>query len=320
LAFEFSKRGFVILCTVSNPSDVDALEKKGRGWIKALVLEGGEINSVQPFLRSLGSAVGLRFPVGSPGSTFVANPNREGVCITAVIDGLMIGGGNGNFGEGVYYPLESLGPESIQKGLTDPLTFEILLFRSLLPVLRRSTHNPSLSNVPRTWLTLLPSNTSNTSLPFVSLQSARDKAMMSLIDSLRREMDVVDWKTPVGSDSEGGLNSKGEKVEIKIVMVGNVKPHKCSPGNSPVRGGKSPSASVMGLGGNQQSILNLSANLEMLYGPTLHRRLAGIGSRRVYKEGRGRKASSFRFVADDVWNVVVKGQGGRIVSTGEGGE
>ena len=44
LALDLESRGFVVIATVSNPSDVDALEKRSRGWIKVLVLDPTEVS------------------------------------------------------------------------------------------------------------------------------------------------------------------------------------------------------------------------------------------------------------------------------------
>lgn len=47
LALDLESRGFVVVATVRNPSEVDALEKRSRGWMKVLVLDPTEVRPVQ---------------------------------------------------------------------------------------------------------------------------------------------------------------------------------------------------------------------------------------------------------------------------------
>lgn len=47
LALDLEARGFVVIATVRNPSDVDVLEKRSRGWMKVLVLDPTEVSIVR---------------------------------------------------------------------------------------------------------------------------------------------------------------------------------------------------------------------------------------------------------------------------------
>jgi hypothetical protein len=48
LALDLESRGFIVICTVRYPVDIDVLERKGRGNIKALVLDDQDV-SLFPF-------------------------------------------------------------------------------------------------------------------------------------------------------------------------------------------------------------------------------------------------------------------------------
>lgn len=43
LALDLENRGFIVIATVRDPSDVDTLEKRSRGWMKVLVLDPSEV-------------------------------------------------------------------------------------------------------------------------------------------------------------------------------------------------------------------------------------------------------------------------------------
>lgn len=44
IALDLEKRGFVVIATVKNASEVEILEKKSRGWMKVLVLDPTEVS------------------------------------------------------------------------------------------------------------------------------------------------------------------------------------------------------------------------------------------------------------------------------------
>jgi len=48
IALDLEKKGWVVIATVSDPDQVDRLERQGRGWIKVLVLDPSEVSSL-PF-------------------------------------------------------------------------------------------------------------------------------------------------------------------------------------------------------------------------------------------------------------------------------
>lgn len=48
IALDLEKKGWVVICTVSDPDQVDRLERQGRGWMKVLVLDPTEVNSFFP--------------------------------------------------------------------------------------------------------------------------------------------------------------------------------------------------------------------------------------------------------------------------------
>jgi hypothetical protein len=50
IALDLERRGFVVIATVKEPSEVDVLEKLSRGWMKVLVLDGNDVRHFFSFL------------------------------------------------------------------------------------------------------------------------------------------------------------------------------------------------------------------------------------------------------------------------------
>lgn len=82
LALDLERRGFVVVATVSDPREVDVLEKLGRGWLKVLVLDPNEVRVPwhsarlrQPTLtRSLVVVLGRTLPALALDGAFAAIP------------------------------------------------------------------------------------------------------------------------------------------------------------------------------------------------------------------------------------------------------
>ncbi|BGO89500.1 hypothetical protein NBRC10512_003960 [Rhodotorula toruloides] len=179
IALDLERRGFVVVATVSEPAEADVLEKLGRGWIKVLVLDVNESSSVSPFLRSLSTALSLRFPLHSSGDLF-ARP-AQALALTGVVNCLSLT----SLPE-LPCPLEAIENDQARKLIGERVTTVIGVVKGLLPILRSAAARPGAPT--GVLVTLVPAASSNLAIPFHSLTSAVNAAISSLLHSLRREV------------------------------------------------------------------------------------------------------------------------------------
>ncbi|GAA6005016.1 uncharacterized protein JCM10292_002599 [Rhodotorula paludigena] len=179
LALDLERRGFVVVATVSDPAQVDVLEKLGRGWLKVLVLDPHESSSVGPFLRSLSTALSLRYPLHTAGDPF-SRP-AHALALTGVVNCLSL-----SSPPAAPYPLEATDADVVRKLVGEKVQTVVGAIKGLLPFLRAAAARPG---APTGMLvSLVPAPSTNLSIPFHSLTSAADAAISSLLHSLRREL------------------------------------------------------------------------------------------------------------------------------------
>ncbi|GAA5910290.1 uncharacterized protein JCM6883_001143 [Sporobolomyces salmoneus] len=183
IALDLEKKGWVVIATVSDPDEVERLERQGRGWIKVLVLDPTESSSVSPFLRSLSTALSLRFPLHTSGDPF-SRPSHA-LSLTSLIDCLSLSTSTSTSSSSLV-PLEAIEPDQVKRDLTERIATFVLVSKGVLPFLRNSSSKPGLPT--SVYLLLLPSIPSNVSLPFLSLSSTLSQSLSSLFHSLRREL------------------------------------------------------------------------------------------------------------------------------------
>ncbi|SCV69531.1 BQ2448_2551 [Microbotryum intermedium] len=165
LALDLEARGFVVIATVSNPGAVDALERRSRGWLKVLVLDGNDATSVAPFLRSLATALSLRFPLRSAGDPF-ARP-AHALVLSACINALSIDADKNDLA-----PVEAMDVDTVRRYVGEKIATFTGVVRGVIPILRSAANRPDA-----------PSGV------FLHLgDSASDAAISSLLTSLRREL------------------------------------------------------------------------------------------------------------------------------------
>ncbi|GAA6004663.1 hypothetical protein JCM10207_000972 [Rhodosporidiobolus poonsookiae] len=181
LALDLEKKGFVVVGTVREPGEVDRLEKSSRGWIKALVLDANESSSVAPFLRSLSTALSLRYPLHTSGDPF-SRP-AHALALTGVINCLSL-----SAAPEALAPLEAVESETVRRLVGERVATVVAVVKGVLPVLRTAAARPGAPT--GVFISLTPSPSSNLSLPFLSLTSAADAALTSLFHSLRRELSL----------------------------------------------------------------------------------------------------------------------------------
>lgn len=137
LALDLETRGFVVLASVSQAAQVDPLERRSRGFLKALVLDPSESSSVQPFLRSLQTALSLRFPLHSAGDPF-ARP-AHALSLSAVVNALEVGQA---VGRGALKPVEAVGSEEVRRNVGDRVASLVGVVQGVLPILRTAAGRP----------------------------------------------------------------------------------------------------------------------------------------------------------------------------------
>ncbi|ORY61935.1 hypothetical protein BCR35DRAFT_355162 [Leucosporidium creatinivorum] len=197
LALDLENRGFVVIATVSDPTLVDHLEKRSRGWIKVLVLDPTESSSVPPFLRSLSTSLSLRFPLHTSGDPF-SRPSHT-LALTSVINGLSLSPSPSPSTE--LYPIEGLDVEHVRKEVGERVQSWVKVVQGLLPVLRGAAARPGAPE--GVLLSLFPSS-HHLSTPFLSLPSTTHAALHSLLHSLRRELNATE----------------GNRIRVKSLEVG----------------------------------------------------------------------------------------------------
>lgn len=160
LALDFEQRGFVVICTVRDPKEVDQLEKRSRGWIKVLVLDPTEVcpllsfsvvqaeltplpspslyqsSSVTPFLRSLSTSLSLRFPLHTSGDPF-SRPSHS-LALTAVINGLSLSPSTAED----LCPVEGLEGTDVRKEVGERIATLVKVVQGVMPVMRSASSRP----------------------------------------------------------------------------------------------------------------------------------------------------------------------------------
>jgi NAD(P)-dependent dehydrogenase (short-subunit alcohol dehydrogenase family) len=229
--------------------------------------------SVPVFLRSLSTALSLRFPLHTPGDPF--RPSYQMPSLAAVINGLPL-----------LSPPSSLAPLEAQPipKFADAFNRRVLtsigVVQGCLPLLRQSREGDGVV------VTLISSATGRVFLPFRAIECASDAALVAAMDSLRREV----------------LLSENVKGCVRIV-------------NLDVGFFHLPSTSVKQQ--PQQMEMELPGHLRGIYSPALERRLVASSDRGCVRNGR-RKSDTSK-LSKKVFNIIVKGRGGRRTHVGAGG-
>ncbi|KAK4058807.1 hypothetical protein OIO90_000253 [Microbotryomycetes sp. JL221] len=284
LALDLEHRGFVVIATVSNPKHVDQLEKQSRGWIKVLVLDPVEASSVAPFLRSLSTALSLRFPLHTSGDPY-ASPSQA-LALTAVVNCLSLCEPPSSL-----CPVEGFDGDDVRRAVGERVATAVGVIKGILPILRTTAGRPGQPN--GTLISLVPAPSANVALPFMSLASAADAAITSILHSLRRELSAT----------------RSSNVRIQILETGFFD---------------APSSNVNG-GSRSMDSAPLPVRLQSLYAPALSRRsITGFSGERGgngFQSNRScsrRKVTQPRKLSNKVFNMIVHERGGRLSSTGAG--
>ncbi|GAA6062450.1 hypothetical protein JCM10212_005353 [Sporobolomyces blumeae] len=269
IALDLEKRGWVVIGTVSDPASVDRLEKDGRGWIKVLVLDPTESSSVGPFLRSLSTALSLRFPLHSSGDPF-SRP-AQALTLTSVVDALSFSVASSPPSSSSSYaptraasndasldalvPVEALELDHVRREVGERVATFVGVVKGVMPILRAGSARPT--SVTGVWILLLPSVPTNLSLPFLSLRSTLSQSLASMFRSLRREVT---------------LSTPSPNLKLNILECGFFDQPST---NSPTSSSSSSSPTGTRATKERQGPLAnpLPIRLESLYAPALSRRV-----------------------------------------------
>ncbi|GAA5960592.1 hypothetical protein JCM8115_003237, partial [Rhodotorula mucilaginosa] len=292
IALDLERRGFVVVATVADPADVDSLERTSRGWLKVLVLDPKESSSVSPFLRSLSTALSLRYPLHSSGDPF-SRPAHS-LALTGVVNCLSLA----SSATANPYPLEATENDFVRKEVGERVATVVGVVRGLLPILRSAAARPAAPT--GVFLSLVPTASSNLALPFASLASAADAAIASILHSLRREVSA----------------STSHNVRMTTLQVGFFQTGMAPPATQTAAGGRGPGPAAA---------LTLPIRLESIYAPALTRRVPipdsqdqrtasnnGGGNLRGGASGNNdnnkyaRKGSEMRRLCKRVWQILVR--------------
>ncbi|KAF8512265.1 hypothetical protein JB92DRAFT_2929424 [Gautieria morchelliformis] len=177
--------GYIVIASVSNPDAVDTLEAKSKGYIRVLVLDPREPQTVPYFLRSLQSSLSLRFPANSPGDPYLsssASPHTRPY-IHALVSLLSL------IPTPSPAPVESLSltdsylPHVIRTHIT-PLR----VIQALLPLLRRGSRFPGEGTTRKSIVVCVPAVAARVGVAFASEEAMSAAATVRAIDVLRREL------------------------------------------------------------------------------------------------------------------------------------
>lgn len=308
LALDLERRGFVVIATVAHPSEVEPLERRSRGWIKVLVLDPEVGASVGPFLRSFETALSLRFPLNTAGDPF-SRPNHS-LNLMGVVNCLAIP--SVGLGMGLV-PVEAVEMDQVRRALGERIVTIVGVLKGVMPILRMVAERPSTEeclvlNLGKSLLddrradALLVQSTNTLSLPFQSLASASDAALLSLLQSFRREL---------------ACSNSCSKIRISVLEVGFF--------TSPFT---APSATVQGataIPRSTERVLSMNVRLSSIYAPALARRkylVTGHRDGTLPIEGGalvGRRGTSGKVLNQEVFNMIIYARGGTRSRIGAGG-
>ncbi|GAA5822836.1 hypothetical protein JCM11251_004395 [Rhodosporidiobolus azoricus] len=278
LALELERRGFVVIATVKEPVEVDALERMSRGWMKVLILDPNDSSSVSPFLRSLSTALSLRFPLHTSGDPF-SRP-AHALALTGIVNCLSLS----SVPEALA-PLEAVENDVVRKLVGERVSTVVGVVKGLLPFLRSSAARPGAP--AGSFVSLVPSSSSNLSLPFLSLTSAANAALSSLFHSLRRELAA----------------SSGPSVHLTILETGFFDLPDSITTPSYQMSASAPTA--------------LPIRLEAIYAPALARRVpppqATAESAGARTKCKSRKGSEMRRLSRRVFKILVRPANANVV-------
>lgn len=144
--------------------------------------------SASSFIRSLNTALSLRYPLNSAGDPFHhISSSSPALQLCSVVNCLPISSAFASS----QMPIEALSNDAVNQTLTTMLQTPLALLRSILPILR-AAHDPN--NAPATVITCVPSPDRLVGVPFSGtagvFKGIACNALVQALDVLRREVDA----------------------------------------------------------------------------------------------------------------------------------
>ncbi|OBZ69313.1 hypothetical protein A0H81_10967 [Grifola frondosa] len=188
LILELEKKGYIVIASVSTPEAVDEIERKSHGYVRALVMDPAEPETIPYFLRSLASTLSRRFPITAAGDPHTSPSSHA--YVHSVVSLLTLPSSASAPGPA---PLEHLSLRDhylpyLQATHITPLQ----IIQALLPLLRsspaRARDSVSNNNGKQSVVVCLPAIDARVGLPFVGAQAMSAAATLRGVEVLRREI------------------------------------------------------------------------------------------------------------------------------------
>ncbi|KAK1218851.1 hypothetical protein PQX77_018467 [Marasmius sp. AFHP31] len=180
LVLDLEKKGYIVIASVTGPDAAEALERKSHGYVRALVLDPAEPDSVPAFLRSLSATLSRRFPITSAGDPFASpamHPYIHSIVSLLTLPPVST----------THAPLEHINlPDAYLPYLTYTQITPLQVIQSLLPLLR---HVPASGK--KSIIICLPATETRFGLPFSAVQSMSAAGTLRAVEVLRREIGVA---------------------------------------------------------------------------------------------------------------------------------
>ncbi|TCD66178.1 hypothetical protein EIP91_001671 [Steccherinum ochraceum] len=215
LILDLEKQGYIVIASVSSSEAADEVESQCHGYVRALVLDPNEPETVPYFLRSLSSTMSRRFPITAAGDPH-ASPSSYPY-IHSIVSLLTL---PSHSSTPTPAPLEHLSlREDYATFLQTSHIIPLQVIQALLPLLRNSSARArdSLSNSlgRKSIVVCLPATDTRVGLPFMSAQGMSAAATLRAVEILRREIRIAGFNA--SSDSM-------KNIKVTVVDVGAVGP------------------------------------------------------------------------------------------------
>ena len=185
---DLEKNGYIVITSVSAPEAVEEIEHQCHGYVRAIVLDPSEPETIPYFFRSLSSTMNRRFPLNVTGDPH-SSPSTQ-IYLHSVISLLTLPSTQLCPTPG---PLENLGMQDSYLTYLQTTHFTPLqVIQGLLPLLRtspaRTRDAVSYNAAKRSIIFCLPAMDARVGLPFAGAQAMSAAATLRGAEILRREI------------------------------------------------------------------------------------------------------------------------------------
>ncbi|KAI0053873.1 hypothetical protein FA95DRAFT_1551638 [Auriscalpium vulgare] len=184
------KSHFIVIASAATPEAAEDLEQKCNGFVRALVLDPSQPETVPIFLRSLASSLSHRFPLNAPGDPHATPASLP--YIHSIVSLLSLSSPSSP----PAAPLEHLHLQSDYLSyLTATHITPLQVIQALLPLLRTNparTRDAIASGKGRKNIIFcVPAADACVGLPFAGAKAMSAAATIRAVDILRRELNVA---------------------------------------------------------------------------------------------------------------------------------